>query len=405
MVRPNRRRVLQAGGAALVTALAGCNGGSSNSADEQSEATESMDSTDTDGDSTGQNIADLEPVTVDEPWHMYQNGPRHTGSTENTMPSGKLEQRWQFEVEGLEGAPAEPIVADGTLYLIDATNTLRALNPSDGTEQWQADVTVPHVTPAYNEGTVYINGRNDLLEAYDASSGERQWRSDTAVGTGTLVEADGSVYGMLDGIVQAADAETGEQRWSTTLTETAINRAPVAVADGRVFASADAGVAPVTAALDAASGEVLWRNEYPEGLNFAATVANGTVYLPHDNGTLYALDPETGDELWTYQPGDSIDAEVTYRDGTVYVYGDSLSAVDASSGEQQWQVTSDSAAGIVSDGQIITAASTQLISHDRESGEKQWETVTDNYPTTTPVVANGLVFVGSEAGLTAYQAV
>ena len=100
MSRPNRRRVLQATGAALTAALAGCQDGSSNSTDEPSDGTGggTTTGTPTGTDSTGQNPADLEPVTVDEDWYMYQHGPRRTGFTENTMPSGEVEQRWQFPV-------------------------------------------------------------------------------------------------------------------------------------------------------------------------------------------------------------------------------------------------------------------------------------------------------------------
>jgi len=410
MSRPNRRRVLRVGGAALAAALAGCQDGSSNSTDEPSDGTANGTTNGTpmgtDDGSSEQNAADLEPVTVDEDWHMYQVDAQNTGFTENTMPSGEVEQRWQFEIDHLEGVESQPILADGTLYLIDGEGILRALDPSDGSEKWQAEREAPGVTPAYADGTVFINGPGGKWEAYDASTGERKWAGNNN-GNVSLTVADGTLYGQKRGIVRAGDPETGENIWTATLSETGVSRGPVAVANGRVFMVVDAGVAPLVAGIDAASGDVLWQNEFPEGLGDAPTVGNGTVFVPHSNGTLYALDPETGEEQWTYQLGSKLEAEVNYHDGTVYAHAAyAMSAVDAASGEQQWQVESTSPYGILSSNGLLATAGGQVTYRDRATGERQWAAgpYASSYPVTTPVVANGLVFLGSEAGLTAYQA-
>lgn len=410
MSQRNRRQVLRAGGATLAAALAGCQDDSSNSTDEPSDdngaGTTNGTPTGTKDGSSGQNDAELEPVTVDEEWRMFQNGPRHTGYTDNTMPSGEVEQRWQFTIEDTSGAPSQPIIADGTLYLVDGNGDFRALDASDGSEQWQVDIDGPSVTPAYADGTVYVNGQYAQLEAYDANSGERLWRSDEASGNTPPVVVDDSIYGTSDGSFFAADASTGEQRWQKELNTTGLSGGAVAVSDGRVIGSVNAGQNPVVVAFDASSGEILWQNSYTDGLDIGATTADGTVLLPHEDGTLYALDPETGDQLWTYQPGSDLTAEVNYHDNTVYVHAaESLSAVDATTGEQQWQVRTEFTTGILGPDGVLSLPSPSLVYHDRASGQREWESELEAFPTTTPVVANGLVFIGSETGLTAYQAV
>jgi outer membrane protein assembly factor BamB len=53
------------------------------------------------------------------------------------------------------------------------------------------------------------------------------------------------------------------------------------------------------AAVDAASGKVLWRHKLPSMDFGAATVANDVVFTSTYAGTIYAFDTETGKTLWT----------------------------------------------------------------------------------------------------------
>ena len=55
------------------------------------------------------------------------------------------------------------------------------------------------------------------------------------------------------------------------------------------------------AAVDAASGKVMWQNKLPS-MNFgAATVANDVVFTSDYAGKVYAFDTQTGKTLWTAQ--------------------------------------------------------------------------------------------------------
>ena len=55
------------------------------------------------------------------------------------------------------------------------------------------------------------------------------------------------------------------------------------------------------AALDPASGKVLWQNKLPSMDFGAATVANDVVFTSDYAGTVYAFDTQTGKTLWTTQ--------------------------------------------------------------------------------------------------------
>ena len=141
-------------------------------------------------------------------------------------------------------------------------------------------------------GRILIGSRTGLVYAIDAKSGCIHWiheadaavRSSPAVGPGP----DGSAtvyFGDHAAYVHAVDFATGEQRWKTSIgdhIDARITAAP-ALHDGRLYvglASGEEGTAVIptyecctfrgsTVALDAATGEQLWRRyviaEEPHG--------------------------------------------------------------------------------------------------------------------------------------------
>jgi polyvinyl alcohol dehydrogenase (cytochrome) len=77
------------------------------------------------------------------------------------------------------------------------------------------------------------------------------------------------------------------------------------------------------AALDPATGKILWQTPDPGGsfdIGFVST-ANGVVYAgsPATTGTdMYALDASTGNILWSFASGGSVVGGASIVHGTVY---------------------------------------------------------------------------------------
>jgi polyvinyl alcohol dehydrogenase (cytochrome) len=77
------------------------------------------------------------------------------------------------------------------------------------------------------------------------------------------------------------------------------------------------------AALDPATGRILWQTPDPlDAPDLAAlTVANGVVYggsMAHSGDQMYALDAKSGDILWRFEAGGSVVAGPAVVDGVVY---------------------------------------------------------------------------------------
>lgn len=118
------------------------------------------------------------------------------------------------------------------------------------------------------------------------------------------------------------------------------------VVDGTLYHSNrfDGGVV----ARDASTGEELWRTELNVHPRFGPAVADGTVYATsvgsavfgttNDPGSVFAVDAASGELQWEHETGEARGSPVVDAD-TVYVpsWGDErIYAIDADEGTERW---------------------------------------------------------------------
>jgi serine/threonine-protein kinase len=81
-------------------------------------------------------------------------------------------------------------------------------------------------------------------------------------------------------------------------------------------------------ALEAATGEEIWRSPAGSLAETSPAVVGGVVYIASvegaiindsDDGYVYALDAATGEELWHFQMGEVVFASPVVVDGVVYI--------------------------------------------------------------------------------------
>lgn len=121
------------------------------------------------------------------------------------------------------------------------------------------------------------------------------------------VVVDGRLYTVLGSVFKAADRDTRERIWELSLEgEEKLYRpfsAP-AYAGGKLYAtSVDGDVV----AIDARSGEVIWRVRVPDRLGTQPAVMHGKVYFGAQSGRVYCLDAQDPDahgwSMWGGGPG------------------------------------------------------------------------------------------------------
>jgi polyvinyl alcohol dehydrogenase (cytochrome) len=143
--------------------------------------------------------------------------------------------------------------------------------------------------------------------------------------------------GSRTGIYRLFDAGSGALLWATLVgpqfgiqwgTATDEERVYVSIANPthRQYLLQPSGASSTGgswAALDPATGRILWQTAVPDGADGLGppTVANGVVYvgsMARAGNQMYALDAATGAILWSYAAGGSVNAGAAVSRGSVY---------------------------------------------------------------------------------------
>jgi outer membrane protein assembly factor BamB len=210
-----------------------------------------------------------------------------------------------------------------------------------------------------------------------------------------------------------------------------------AIASGRVFVSGMTADDTVSLfAFDAASGQQLWRRDWPAGalpeIHQVNSHASSTpaadaerVYFYYINLGLIALDAKTGEIAWrqplpgpffVFKWGAGM-SPVLYRDLVLFCQDDDLApalyAFDRASGKLRWKderldMAVNYSHPIINtvDGhdEIVVAGTGLLIGYDPADGKRKWHarTLLRNIKT-TPVSADGVVYVSLQSSGIANQ--
>lgn len=189
----------------------------------------------------------------------------------------------------------------------------------------------------------YGSGRGGHVFAIDRKTGSRAFVTQYQHGAAGLTYASGAVYfsqawtpegaeGQSQGGIMKIDAADGDSLWNFRTERGGFYRMRPFVDDGVVYAGTQGGENTVFVALDAVTGEVIWRNE---GVRvYAAEMAASKIFV-NDGSDLVALDKKTGRTLWRAR----LDAghgeyEIAYLNRYLYhPHGRSMRVVDAETGE------------------------------------------------------------------------
>ncbi len=236
---------------------------------------------------------------------------------------------------------------------------------------------------------------------------------DASVGGGVAYAGGVLHVATAFGELFALDAASGEILWRQAVGSSL--RAAPAVAGGRVFAiSSDNRLF----SLDAGSGEVLWTHEgivEPAGLMGAAVPAVSTelVIAAYSSGEIFALRVENGRVAWTDSlilqgrfgaetSLSDIDASPVVDGGVVFAVsrGGNLAAIDLRSGLRFWeqQVSSAQTPWIAGDHLYIVSGAGELMCLQRSDGRIRWVTLLPRYEDPEdredPIVWSGPVLAG-----------
>lgn len=300
---------------------------------------------------------------------MTSNGEwsQRAGNVQHDAPHGALSASpvlaWAVDI-GAGNAKrnritAEPVVAGGVVYAMDALAGLSAVDAGSGAVLWRADLTAEFDRGgaqsggglALGGGKVFATTGYGEVVALEAGSGAVAWRQRLgAPAAGAPAVAGGQVFALsADGTGWALDAASGRVNWTLPGAEnplaTETGAAP-AVNGGTVIFPFAAGV---LIAVDAAEGQPLWQaaitgnrlgRAYANSGDITGdpVVLGGRVFVGTEAGRTGAFGADTGERQWTAEEGAMNPPLVA--GGSVFAVNDQgrLVRLDAGSGERIWAV-------------------------------------------------------------------
>jgi outer membrane protein assembly factor BamB len=287
-------------------------------------------------------------------------------------------------------------------------NVLNTSNVAGLTMKWN-DIQ-GYSSPTVVGGVVYVGSHDDNLYALDAATGTVLW----TYTTGNYIDStpavvNGAVYfGGWDDYFYALNASDGTLLWKF-FADGFVSSSP-SVANGVVYFGNDMGV---VYALDAASGTKLW--SYDTGQHAATsspTLAAGMEFI-QAYYHLYAFDAVTGQMVWTYTTGGVGSSTPAYANGILYAGGGDmfcLYAFKATTGQLLWKYqTSPSlvdSSPAVANGLVYFGSQNGLYALNANTGVLVWKYASGGFADSSPVVANGVLYATTPAngGIFAFDA-
>ncbi|HWN42296.1 MAG TPA: PQQ-binding-like beta-propeller repeat protein [Thermoanaerobaculia bacterium] len=205
------------------------------------------------------------------------------------------------------------VTSDAVFFTCDNGYLFR-LNRADGKEVWRYDLGDSRASrifghpavfdwdwhganPVLADGVLYVGSGDGRFHAVDAASGARRWRfaAGGRVRGGAAISGERVLFGSSDHFVYALDRATGRELWKHD-TGAEVEDQPL-VAGDRVFIGNRGGG---LFALSLAAGERLWKTFFwGSWVESTPVLADGVLYIgSSDLRRVSAISPENGRVLW-----------------------------------------------------------------------------------------------------------
>jgi outer membrane protein assembly factor BamB len=261
--------------------------------------------------------------------------------------------RWSVEVSASPAAP--PVIEGDEIFIVLQSGVVAARKVSDGTPAWEV--------PLKSDRPIAVDG--------------------------------GRVYVATSEQIVALKVGDGSKVWSV---RTPAVIAPLVAQGGWVIAATDQAVT----AFRSADGSQVWTRELA-GANVMPTMEGDNLYVPLQDGRLFALDLLTGKDRWLRSYDGPLSEVLAFSDRILFGTGDKFFfCLRASDGEREWQrvrLGSLVRGRPTGDENHIYVASMDntLRAYRRSNGALLWHPSVPFRPTTGPVVINSAVVVAGNA--------
>lgn len=350
-------------------------------------------------------------------WPQFQGDAAHAGVSDG--PAAPLEVAWRNDDVELEGGGAVgglsgPVVAgDGTIVVVGPREVL-AFSSSDGAARFAVERDLgPSTQPAIGDGP------DGPIVVYTEGYGDDPPGTATPTASAAETPSPSPEDVAFDSHVNAVDLD-GRPAWDEPLQLDAVVIVPVALDDDAAYVGdVDGGVT----AVELATGEERWNVDLGSSIAGAVTVDGDRLYVATvgsqtEAGAVVALDAGTGEELWRTGDddlvGNLVSAPVIAGEMLVVLEAASVVSLDRADGRLRWRTevvnplrnppfffrgTATPTPVVTGDAVVALDVSGRAYLFDGETGRERWDhALNDPSLLSPPIVAADQVLVPTDSG-------
>jgi len=341
-------------------------------------------------------------VVIEEAWPMLRHDSAGTGSDGSSLQA-PLEKAWEFQASGDIESPLA--AAYGMVFFGCKDKCVYAVDAASGLKRWMFETGGGVAAcPVVADKVVYVASKDKNIYAIDAQSGQKRWQFSTREEISTPAVAYGTVFfGCNDKNIYALDTATGQKKWEFK-SDFKDHSAPTPF-EGKVLIS---GSNKKLFALDAANGAVSWELKDYRADPYAVAISGDRVAVRAPKGHFALIDIASGKDLGQLA---GTGTGAVARSGDFVFIADKLlhglHAWDLSRPTTKvgWDWIAHLEEGTVSapaaGGDFVFIAAIgkkKLYGINIRKFMKRWEFSLDEDIRSSPVVANGMMFVASDRG-------
>ena len=297
-----------------------------------------------------------------ENWSQFRGNHQLTGVSQSQVPA-TLKQLWTYEAgESIESSAA---IVGGTVFVGSQKGELVALSLDNGSVYWKYSTGNPigESSAAYSNGAVFIGDLGGMLHAVNARDGKRFW----AVKLGGEIKSSPVVYG-----------------------------------DRILIGSYDANLYCVSTR----DGSVIWKFPTSGPVHSTPGIASGMAFIAGCDEVFRAIRISDGKEVFNVSSGAYTGASPALRSGMAYygTFGNEVLGVSLAQKQIAWHYEHPQrkfpfySSAAVTATRIVIGGRDKLVHGLNVNGKPAWTFTTRARVESSPAIAGGRVFVGSNDG-------
>jgi len=307
-------------------------------------------------------VAVMAQDTPADNWAQFRGNHSLTGVSQSNVPTS-LKPLWTYEAgDAIESSAA---IVGGTVFVGSQKGELVALSLENGSVYWKFPTGSPigESSPAYANGVVYIGDLGGWLNALNASDGRKLW----------------------------AFKAGGE-----------IKSSPVVVGDRVLIGSYD----ETLYCLSARNGSVLWKVRTNGPVHSTPSIADGLAFIAGCDELFRAIRISDGKEMFNVSSGAYTGASPALRDGLAFygTFNNEVLGVNLAERKIVWSYEHPQrkfpfySSAAVTSTRVVLGGRDKLVHGLTPAGKGVWTFATLSRVESSPAIAGGRVYVGSNDG-------